>query len=230
MLKKKLDIFGREHIYEYLFEIKSDISVMRQLSEEIVKAQILSYNGMETINIYIPDDHVFIASDCIKWICEHQKVTDKTNAREILLDCATEDTEWTRKRNAEFNSIAYRKITFNKDVQEMIRNKLKEYISEAEKLYFEMQNEGNEKKRIEEKRKQDWEIKEIYKKVEAKGGENGQDGYVDADYYSPVHGIIRMVNRDVFDFGCYSYPKRLEGTDNVLNCSEWSIAEKDLSA
>lgn len=231
MAIKKINIFNREHIYENLYEIKTDIAVMQQLSEKIKKAQILSYQGMETVDFFIPEDEDFISSDCIKWIAEQmKKITDKTDIRKILLACAIEDTAWTKERNKEFKEVVYRKITFNKDVQEIVRNKLKKYISEAEKLYFEMQNEEDEKKRIAEKRKQDWEIKGIYKKLEPRGGENGQDGYIDADYCSPIYGTIRMVNRDVFDVGCYSYPKRFEGTDNVLKNSAWSVAEKDLAA
>ena len=34
-----------------------------------------------------------------------------------------------------------------------------------------------------------------------------------------------MVNRDVFDFGTYSYPKRLEGTDNMFKWETWTEEE-----
>ncbi len=66
--------------------------------------------------------------------------------------------------------------------------------------------------------------------IKPRGGEDGTDGYIDAVYRDTASGEdIRMVNRDVFDFGCYSYPKRVEGTEDVLKRDNWTDDEKRLS-
>lgn len=38
-----------------------------------------------------------------------------------------------------------------------------------------------------------------------------------------------MVNRSVFDFGIYSYPKRLEGTEDALKYDAMTDEEKSLA-
>ena len=54
-------------------------------------------------------------------------------------------------------------------------------------------------------------IKEIHEKVLPYGGENGVDGYIDVTLSVEGGEDVRVVYRDVFDFGEYGYPKRLEG-------------------
>lgn len=66
----------------------------------------------------------------------------------------------------------------------------------------------------------------VYKEVKPRGGEEGADGYHDFDL--AINGtVVRMVQRDVFDVGCYSYPKRVEGTRAVLVEDSWTDTEKN---
>lgn len=69
-------------------------------------------------------------------------------------------------------------------------------------------------------------IIKVYHKQMPTGGElDGQDGYYDADL-KHITGEVRMVARNVFDFGFYCYPKRVEGTDDVFNRGKWTELEK----
>ena len=89
---------------------------------------------------------------------------------------------------------------------------------------------GSEKafEKLQEESKQ-WKIIRTYSEELPKGGENGRDGYIDADYQSINGEIIRFVCRNVFDVGRYNYPKRVEGTKDVLDSSNWTEAEHNLS-
>ncbi|MFS0643744.1 hypothetical protein [Siminovitchia sp. 179-K 8D1 HS] len=40
---------------------------------------------------------------------------------------------------------------------------------------------------------------------------------------------VRFFVRDVFDFGVYNYPKRVNGTDDVFNRENWTSEEKAIS-
>ena len=72
-----------------------------------------------------------------------------------------------------------------------------------------------------------FEIIKKHRHVEPRGGENGVDGYIDIEMKHENGSIVRVVYRDVFDFGTYGYPKRVEGTDDVFKEETWSQEEKD---
>ena len=95
-------------------------------------------------------------------------------------------------------------------------------------MYEEMIIEKQKQKEETDSQKKEWGVTKIFKKVYPSGGEYGQDGYVDAEYMSQNGDLIRMISRDVFDVGCYSYPKRLEGSNDALNRELWTETEKQL--
>ena len=61
-----------------------DLITLKKLGEEIEKPQILSYIGLDTINIYIPEDRHFMASDMIEYIYQMEK--DKVH-KTLVRDC-----------------------------------------------------------------------------------------------------------------------------------------------
>jgi len=71
----------------------------------------------------------------------------------------------------------------------------------------------------------------IYTLLLPKGGEeDGQDGYFDGILkHIETSKEIRMVARNVFDFGFYVYPKRVESTDDVFHKENWTEEEKQFS-
>lgn len=223
-------IFGRNHRYTWNIEVKKDIRVMQELQSEITKPQTLSYCGLDTVNIYIKDDDNFICNDCIRWI--YGSMREKlgiVDIRACLLACSEEDKEWTAQRNEGVTGVLYRKITFRPEIQKKVIKILAEYIAQAEKLQAEMtKNEKREKEQIEQFRKE-WTVTKIYKKVLPTGGEEGKDGYVDAEYQSATSETIRMISRDVFDVGCWSYPERFKGTDGTFERKDWTESEVKLA-
>lgn len=223
-------IFGRNHRYTWNIEVKKDIRVMQELQSEITKPQTLSYCGLDTVNIYIKDDDNFICNDCIRWI--YGSMREKlgiVDIRACLLACSEEDKEWTAQRNEGVTGVLYRKITFRPEIQKKVIKILAEYIAQAEKLQAEMtKNEKRRKEQIEQLRKE-WTVTKTYKKVIPTGGEEGTDGYVDAEYQSEAGETIRMISRDVFDVGCWFYPERLKGTDGAFERKDWTKSEVKLA-
>jgi len=104
---------------------------------------------------------------------------------------------------------------------------IKERIEQERKEKERKEQEEHEKwlKEREEKRKQ-FTIVKTHRLTLPKGGETGVDGYFDADLQNQEGDIIRMVARNVFDFGYYVYPKRTEGSDQVFEKSSWTEQEK----
>lgn len=226
---KLLKIFNRTHRYDFDFEVKSDIEIIKKLKIEICKPQILSYYGLETINFYINDDSS-IGRDCIQWIYEQNR--DRLNEkfiRECLLKCSVEDKEWTELRNRNLTGTFYRKITFLPTIQKSVCKALDEYSNDLNRILDELTIENNKQKDEAERQKKEWTIAKVYKDIPSSGRENGRDGYFDADYASLGGEIIRMVSRDIFDFGIVLYPKRLEGTDNASDRLLWTESEKQLA-
>lgn len=229
-MANELTIFGRKHKYTCDIEVQKDIGVMRKLQSEIRKPQTLSYCGLDTVNIYIKEDDNFICNDCIRWI--YGSMREKlgiVDIRACLLACSEEDTEWTAHKNEGLTGVFYRKITFYTEIQEKVIQKLAEYIAQAEKIQAEMtKNEKRRKEQIEQLRKE-WTVTKTYKKVIPTGGEEGTDGYVDAEYQSEAGETIRMISRDVFDVGCWFYPERLKGTDGAFERKDWTKSEVKLA-
>ena len=220
----ELEIFGRKYKYDFGFQMENNLHDLEKLLEEIKNPQILSYCGMETIIIF----DSFICSDCMRWIYETFK-KEKEPIRDCLLRCSVEDVEWTKNRNKGLTDIFYRKVTFLPEVQDVISRQVQEYISALKVLYAEYVKEEEIKKAEYEEQKKAWTISHVFKKVMPSGGEYGKDGYIDAEYISQDgKHIIRMVNRDVFDFGCYAYPKRVEGED-VFCRDGWTKEEIELA-
>lgn len=223
---KELKIFGRVCRYDYNFDIESDIRVMEELMLKISEPQILSYCGLDTVSIYISCDDHFICNECIHWIFDTNKerVQEET-IRECLLKCAVEDEEWTKRRNAELTDVFYRRITFLPEIQNSVKEKLQEYIDDLHALLKEMNEEKQREKEELEKQKSEWKrINVFYKALPSYDGDY-KDGCIDAEYISQNGETVRMVERDVFDFGVFCYPKRFERTDDMFSRDNWTESE-----
>lgn len=122
------------------------------------------------------------------------------------------------------------------EVYEATDEKVKEFLEVVERIRRE--EEEMEKKAVAELEgwkweietlKQEFEVVQTHELVHPKGGEDGVDGYYDVSLKAKatVDGeVVRMVARNVFDFGFYAYPKRVEGTQQVFESSAWTKLER----
>lgn len=112
------------------------------------------------------------------------------------------------------------KVKIFLETKERIQKEKEEVDKKAKEAY-------KKRKKEREQRKLQFTIVKTYKLQYPKGDEfNGQDGYFDADLKSIDGQIIRMVARNVFDFGYYCYPKRVEGSNSVFKRENWTEIEK----
>lgn len=166
--------------------------------------------------------------ECGKFILAEEKERNTGNIK-CLLRYSSDDKEWTRKRNEGLTGVFYHKITFLPEIQGMVCKKLDEYIRILKVFGDEISEEEQKEKEEREKRKKEWSCDKEYSKILPTGGENGRDGFIDAEYISEHGETVRMISRDVFDFGCYSYPQRLSKSENMLEIELWTEPEKQLA-
>lgn len=223
-MKKEVEIFDEKRIYLFDAEVENDIKILEEFKKEVNK-----YHILDTMNIVSPisfdirlngADH--IGNILIDWIYGQNK-NEKESVESCLLRCSIEDESWTKQRNEGLTSICFRKIIFLPEIQKVVIDKIDKYIIELEKLLSDF---DNKKKQI-QKRKDKWKTLNVFEFIAPSGGENRRDGYFDAEYISSNGNIVRMVSRDVFDVGCYSYPKRLEG-ESAFDKSLYTLEELDI--
>ena len=216
-------IFDRTYDSSSLFTVKENIEVLKKLKEEICEYQILDCCDPYFINFGLRSS--FIGFDCLNWLYDRYASEDDGMV-DCLLKISTEDVEWTKERNEGLTGIYYRMILFKPEIQKEISEKIDVYIGQLSVLQKKLEEEEMKRKQELEERKSRWSISEVYRKVLPRGGEDGIDGYIDALYLSKSGDSVRMVSRDVFDAGCWSYPKRLEGKGDTSDWSKWTEEEK----
>lgn len=211
----KLKIFGWEHEYESdpwgcgISFLDTDQKICEILKEKVLEPTVLSYAGFDTISFFVPGDPRDISWHMVREIeLLAMKITHRSLVREAILECSTDLTPVGRNK-------LYRDIRLNPCITDPITETLNQDISDISKLRTEIAEKIEIEKQEREKRKKKWREIRRYSFVQPSGGENGKDGYLDADYESQDGAVVRMVSRDVFDFGCYSYPKTTEGTDGL---------------
>lgn len=230
-MTETLMMFGREHRYSDTYTVDNDLRVLAEFERTLGESHIIDYGDpMDPMRFHIHDDH-FICSDAIRELVKQAR--EKANATpdnsDWLLSCCDEDEEWTRQRNEGLTGIFYRKVTLKPDARNLIAGQIGEYRDALGRIKTSIVEDVERRKAETERLRAQWERTKTHRYTRPSGGEQGRDGYIDADYRSQNGTVIRMVSRDVFDVGCYSYPKRVEGTDGVMDRTDWTEDEKNLT-
>jgi len=157
-----------------------------------------------------------------------KKESNETNEYNILGITCIKDKEWTKERNKNYQYEVYVKYTFKPEYAKIIQDQCSIWLQELESLYAKVIAAKEADKKAKEERQVQFNIIKVYTHVNPKGGEDGTDGYYDADI-SDGQQAIRFVARNVFDFGFYTYPKHFEGTDDIFNSEKWTELEHKVS-
>lgn len=76
-----------------------------------------------------------------------------------------------------------------------------------------------------------FEVVKTHAVQQARGGEDGIDGFADLTIRRVSDGEqIRVIEKNIFDFGHYGYPHNRGGTNAALDRSEWADLEKEAVA
>ena len=216
-MRKYTSKAGRTTTYDFDFEIKQDIKTIQELIATLEKPHILT-TEWHPISSPVYPDYNFIWTDMLQHILGEY---------EEILDASDEDVAWTEQRNKDYLYVAFRKVTFKPETQKRLRAYLQEYKDDLTKIYEEWAEEERQKAEAKKARLAQWHEVEVYELIKPHRGELGTDGYKDA-LYSNGKTQIRVVSRDIFDFGKDHYPKRLAGTKDVFNRSKWTEEEASL--
>jgi len=218
-------IFGRKYVIDQRLASEL-IKGLEILSDNVTKDVILCYSGLDTIDFDCDNQRTFFSSDVVTILYDKYK-HDSEHIRDTLLRISVEDTQWTKKRNAEYNGVFYRKIVLNDDAQALIKELCSQYIEDINRIKENIVSEEETKQAAAAYRQSLFSFGCIHKEVSPSEREAGSDGYFDVDVIRVKDGaVFRYVQRDVFDVGCYCYPKRLEGTPECLEHASFSDDEK----
>lgn len=223
----KFEINGYKYDAHFPFEINGYIKFVEDVIQNIDKPFILDVDNPNLLGSITTNYHERKLYPVEKLILDN---SDKTYIFDKIEDIAIKDTEWTNERNKDFTYQAYIKFTLKPEIIEKVKAELEEILELLKQKLIEM--EASEATEKEEKavRKSQYRLGKIYREQYPRGGEEGRDGYIDAEIINNSSGeSIRFVMRDVFDFGCYNYPKRVEGTKEVFERNNWTDEEKKIS-
>lgn len=148
-MERTVEIFGRNRIYDscndYCYwETINDIVALTLLAENIEKPYILTPDGCEPVTPFKDRDFVLRMNE---WLYANVKKTESKHWYDRLLDNAQEDTEWTAKQRDKdllYGHICCRKITFNKDVQIMVKKEIRRVITGLQKVAENIRQEKTE--------------------------------------------------------------------------------------
>lgn len=223
----KLNIFSRSYDIGDIYNVKKISVDLTNVERALKKHKKILF---ENNKLYIPYQEYdsYIWPDMISQAMQECEGSLPYHEKLDSLFCEKEKFQ-SAKKNAfgEFNFWYYVKI--KPDIITTWHKAIGTYRTILEMKLELLENAQIRQEREFEVGKKEWTKGTVYKYVEPTGGETtGHDGYLDADYTRKDNITIRMVYCDVFDFGCYGYPKRFENTDNVFDRSLWLPEEKEL--
>lgn len=208
----KIDMFGCLKTFDWLFYLEQTCKRLDILKELVKEPQTLSYEGIDFLNFskedetegyifYYQDSDTTIRCDNIVRWALNQVGWDRVHYCQAILDNSTEDKEWTKWRNRDYNSIYYRKITLSTELQSLIiteANRIQEVIRKViadEKAAIKAKEEKEAAEKAALLNGVKWDLKEI--KITDEGGRTSE--YVHTLVINGNSFIIR--ERNIFDFG-----------------------------
>lgn len=239
---KTLNVFTKPHEYCSLTSLKREIDDMKKLKILINTPFIL-----DRLNLSSPISFPSITEDkslftllssplypiFLDWICVTLKENAPFNPNEpydYLISVSDEDRNWSKIGNKGLKKAFYKKLCFKQGPAEKLLTALDKDISNMINLCKSWEKEitYNTKKNAALNKK--WHLLKMIKESLPSGGEiSGKDGFVEAIYEDEFKTCqIRMISRNVFDVGIFSYPERLKDS-SWTNQKNWSSQELSLN-
>ena len=157
-----------------------------------------------------------------------QNMSSGRTLYEAAQELCEEDDAWCRQRNEGLTGTYFHKFTLRPEAQVQLAHTLRGWVDDLMQLQAQIDQENAEVERQRKYRHGLFTIVTTHKNVGPRGGEKGTDGCCDVTLLRQADGaLVRMVFRNVFDVGAYSYPKRLERTESALNCEGWTDLERE---
>jgi len=210
----------------YNCEINSLINKIKEVIEKVSLPFIFNTGTLDNhfLDVYYAD--FYSLNHAIHDMLSN--ITGTNNIYDITEIACVKDEEWTKERNKNLKYEVFIKYRMKSKYAEIIIAACNKWLQELESLYAKVIAAEEADKKAKEERQAQFNLIKVYEHINPKGGEDGEDGYFDADI-SDGQQVIRFVVRNVFDFGFYTYPKHFEGTEDIFNSEKWTELEHKVS-
>lgn len=211
-------------------ELNERLAYIKDVINTLDKSFIVSFTGFPDFDL-TTEYHSSKVYEVKDYIFSLSNIEDGQGSFYKQLEAITDlDVEWTERRNRDLLYEAYKKYTFKPEIQVIAKKRLEEVVGEIEERLIELKENKKQELLVKESLQARYAIKKVYSKRLPKGGEDGQDGFFDADIVSIKSGeTVRFIHKDIFDFGVISFPKRLGGSDKIYLRELWTDEEKEIS-
>jgi hypothetical protein len=167
-----------------------------------------------------------IARDIVWKILE--EATGEQNIYKICEKACTQDAERTKFLNSRYNDVYMLPKRIKPEYQKLAVQAMQKILDQKEVILKRLLEEEAIEEKQEQEFKDKYSIASISKLTEPKGGEEGIDGFSDV-IIADVKKEYRFFERNVFDFGYYNYPQRVNGTNDVFHQETWTEEEREIS-
>lgn len=153
------------------------------------------------------------------------KATGEKAYFHIAQKASNEDEKWGEWRNKGLTGKYYYKFLLKPEYVKILNGALQNRLRDLMRQHFFAQSEIALKKKKEAGLFRLYAM-EVITVTEPRGGETGIDGYSESILTNRQGDSVTMVERNVFDFGYYVFPKRLGGTQKIFDRRCWTGEEK----
>lgn len=218
----EIKTFNRTFEIYFKHEAEEAMTVIEKLLESIDKPFVCDVNKPFNVWHFPGDSHWCLGFDLVRFLT----VGKGENIIDSLCKVAELDKEWTDERNKDLAYTCYYMFTLKEETRNAAKEKLEEIHFKFSACAAEISAQEEAKKAAMKKLYDSFEVVKVFRLIQPTSGEDGYDGYCDISVRDRETGKeTRIVHRNVFDFGVYCYPKRVEGTDDVLSSKSWDDDE-----
>lgn len=209
MIWEKFDLLQKiENINDYKAALKDSF---------IFNAAILDNSFFEVPYNYFDYIHKSSIMDLLG------KLSNKENIWDIVSIVCDEDKDWGEQRNENLTGKFYYKFTLKSEYIPEVESFLNDIKERYEKRIQKIEEFLKEEELKKNEREKQFSILTVHEDIMP--GKD-VDGYLDISLkHNKTSEIVRIVERNVFDFGHYAYPKRLEGTRDIFDVNLWTEVE-----
>ncbi|WP_372011344.1 hypothetical protein NBRC13296_12290 [Paenibacillus chitinolyticus] len=217
-----ITILGRSYDVDK-YDVKSYIAFMDDLIENMHNPFIINLGGLPEYRLTSKLHH-----NEIYGVCDYiESFADGIEGfRNKMNHIATPDEEWNIWRNREYTSDYYVKYTLKPQIVDAAKVEFIKLRKQLQDIKDQFEAEKLKKETEKAERMKLYSIGQVYQHTNPKGGENGVDGFFDADIINNnSNESVRFIVKDIFDVGIIIFPKRFGGSEEAIDQSKWNEDE-----
>lgn len=216
-----------ERPHEWAGDCHDDLKMVRDLRAHLTEPFIMNASTLDnhlfTFSQYY--DRQYQLNHAIQQWCEAQ--TGLTNLWKMAEEICVEDVAWTQWRNRDLTGTFFHKYTLKSAYVAPLTAQLDQWEAQLAAAAAAWEAWQVQETDARERDQAEYQVVATHTLQMPKGGEDGADGYADLTLvHTATHQPYRLIARNVFDFGFYTYPQRLEGQDAMFDRTQWTDDEQ----